>query len=103
MAPFVAAGAPTLLPKLLNAVLFALAVVYVRRTLLLYTSADRATIGGLLFAFWPLPWRYLHLLYTETLALFLVSGLCFHFCAQRVPLGPRSMPALPEFFWALSC
>jgi hypothetical protein len=88
LVPFVAAGAPTILPKLLNAVLFALAIFYVDRTLRLYTSPLRATLGGVALLVSPLPWRYLQLLYTETVSLFLVAGLFFHFC--RASKGPRA-------------
>ena len=83
LAPFLAAGVPLIIPKLLNAVLFALAVRYVHRTLLFYTSAKRATVGGLCLALSPLPYQFLHLVYTESLSTFLVAATAFHFSASR--------------------
>ena len=87
LTPFVAFGAPLILPKLLNVALFTLAVVYVHRTLLLYCSPARATVGGLVLGLSPLPYGFLHLIYTETLSTFLMAATVFHFCASRRARG----------------
>jgi hypothetical protein len=83
LAPFLAAGTSEHALKLLNAVLLAGSVAYLHRALLLYGSPARATLGGLVLGLSPLAYQTLALLYTETLALFLMAGTLYHFCASR--------------------
>lgn len=83
LAPFLALGTSEHALKLLNAVLLAGAVWYVHRALLLYCSPARALVGGLFVGLSPLVYQTLHLLYTETFALFLMAGAVYHFCAAR--------------------
>lgn len=83
LVPFVATGAPELWAKYLNAVLLALAVLYVHQTLLLFCSRRRALLGGLFVGLSPLPYQTLHLLYTESFSLFLMAGTLYHFSVMR--------------------
>jgi len=83
LVPFVSMGTALIVPKLVNAVLLTLAVLHVHRTLLFFCSPARATVGGLLLGLSPLSYQSLHLLYTESLAVFLLSGALYHFCASR--------------------
>jgi hypothetical protein len=89
LTPFVAFDVPLIVPKLLNAVFFALAVRYLHRTLLLYCSPARATLGGLVLGLSPLPYQFLHLVYTEALSTLLLAATVFHFCASRTAAGRR--------------
>jgi hypothetical protein len=87
LTPFVAFDLPLIVPKLLNAAFFALAVLYVHRTLLFYCSPARATLGGLALGLSPLPYQFLPLVYTESLSTLLVAATVFHFTASRRATG----------------
>ncbi len=102
LAPFLAAGAPSLAPKLCNAALLALAVLYVHRALRLYVSAWRAAAGGAVLGCSPLAYENLHLLHTETMAVFLAAGLAFHYCAAVERDSRGHAAAAGGYFGALA-
>jgi UDP-glucuronate decarboxylase len=97
LAPFLAAGAPLIVPKLTNAAMLAGAVAYLHRALRLYCSPARATVGGLALGLSPLVYQTLHLLLTETMAVFFMAGLVFHFCASQA-FGSRRHAAAAGLF-----
>ena len=66
--------------RLLNPFLLFFAVVFFYKTLLLYISINRSYIYSLLFGAY-LPFiRHLHLLLSETLVIFLMTGFIYFFC-----------------------
>lgn len=87
LTPFLALDAPAIAPKLANAVFFALAIFLVHRTLLLYCSRARATLGGMVLGLSPMPYQFLHLVFTESISVMLVAATAYFFCASRRKRG----------------
>ncbi len=80
LTPFVTLGVPWIVPKLLNAVLVFLAVLYFCRALRLYTG-ERESIGfAYVMGVYPPLSRYIPYMLTESLAVFLICGFGYHFC-----------------------
>jgi hypothetical protein len=80
LAPFVFFKAPLLIPKLLNAAFLFYAVIYFYQTLRLYTDGRYLLLFTYLFGLYPPFLRLLGYIWTETLAVLLISGLLYHFC-----------------------
>lgn len=78
--PFVKFDLPWLSAKLMNALFMFIAVIYFFCTLRLYMSKRSAVFFSYLLGLYPPLLRYLHLLITETFAVFLVCAFMFHFC-----------------------
>lgn len=83
LVPFVLLKAPWLAAKILNALFLFGAILYFYCTLRLYISEDHALYLSYLLGLYPPFLRHLHLLVTETLAIFLVCGFLFHFCRMQ--------------------
>ena len=64
----------------INALFLFMAILYFYRTLRFYMQERRAFYLSYLLGIYPLFFRYIHLLMTETFAIFLVCGFLFHFC-----------------------
>ena len=79
LVPFVVLGIPLLGAKLLNALLLFGAVIYFYKTVTLWMRKRTGAMLTLMFGMYPPFLRYLHLLYTEIFALFLVCGFAYHF------------------------
>jgi 4-amino-4-deoxy-L-arabinose transferase-like glycosyltransferase len=79
LAPFVAMHLPLILAKLLNAALLFLGLLYFHRTVCLYTEPRVAYVASLLLGLYLPFLGQMHLLYTETLAFFLLCGFLFHY------------------------
>ncbi len=77
--PFVLLELPWLAAKLLNALFLFGAVLYFYSTLRLYVRPRPALASALLLGFYLPFFKDLHLLMTETLAVFLVCGFACHF------------------------
>jgi len=80
LVPFVLADAPSILPRLLNALFLFAAMVYAFHTIRLYAGRRRAFLATSLLGLYVPFFRYLHMMLTETLAVMLVCGFAFHFC-----------------------
>jgi len=78
--PFVLLNLPWLAAKLLNALLLFMAILYFHSTLRLYVRNRLALYFSCLLGVYLPFLRYIHLLLTEELALFLMCGFLFHFC-----------------------
>lgn len=81
--PFILFDLPLIFPKLLNAVFSVLAVYYLYRSLNLYLGGKQALFVAYLFGLYPPFLRTIHLLLTENLVIFLISGFVFHFCCSH--------------------
>ncbi len=78
--PFLMLGLPWMTAKLLNCLFLFMAIIYFYHTLRFYLQERSAILFAyILGLYYPL-WRYIHMLLTEQLALFLVCGFLFHFC-----------------------
>jgi hypothetical protein len=80
--PFILIGIPWIVAKLLNAFLLFGAITYFYALLRRYVPEIAAMIFSLCVGLYPPFLKSLHLLMTEPLAVFLVCGFMFHFCAQ---------------------
>ena len=79
--PFVLMKLPLISMKLLNAILMFLAIIYFYLALSFYIPHKYALIGSYIIGIYPPFFRYIHSLHSEYLAIFLVCGFIFHFCA----------------------
>ncbi len=78
LVPFVALNLPLLLVKLLNALFYYLSVVYLYKALRLIVSHPVALAFALFWACYYNSLVYLHLIYSEILASFLITLLLYH-------------------------
>jgi hypothetical protein len=78
--PFVLLNLPWVAAKLLNALLLFMAILYFHGTLRFYVNERPALYFSYLLGVYLPFLRYIHLLLTEELALFLMCGFLFHFC-----------------------
>ena len=78
--PFVLFNLPWLAAKLLNALLLFMAILYFHGTLRFYIKERPALYFSYLLGVYLPFLRWVHLLLTEELALFLMRGFLFHFC-----------------------
>ena len=80
LVPFVLLKTPWAIIKLLNAVLLFFAVVYFYQTIRFYTSSKYLLAFSYLFGLYPPFVRYVGLMWTEILTVFLISAMSYHFC-----------------------
>ncbi len=80
LAPFILLNLPWLTAKLLNALFLFMAILYFYYTLCFYMRERTAMCFSYLLGIYPPFFRYIHVLYTETLSIFLICGFLFHFC-----------------------
>ncbi len=66
--------------RMLNALFLFFAVLYFFSTLRLYLKERAASFFSYVFGLYPFFLKYIHLMYSETFAIFLVCGFIFHFC-----------------------
>ncbi|MFH1480246.1 MAG: glycosyltransferase family 39 protein [Pseudomonadota bacterium] len=78
--PFVLLNLPWMAAKLINALFLYMTIYYFYRTLCLYIQEKPAFILSCIMGVYPPFFRLIHILYTETLATFLIVGFMFHFC-----------------------
>lgn len=78
--PFILLKAPWWTARTLNALFLFLAILYFFCTLRHYLKESRAFYAAFALGLNPLFLKEMHLLYTEVFAIFLISGLIFHFC-----------------------
>ena len=78
--PFAKLGTPWLAAKVLNAFLLLGAVLLLHQTLRLYVPDTTARWGATLMAAYPPFYRDIHLLMSETFAVFLVCAFMYLFC-----------------------
>lgn len=81
LAPFVAAGAPLVAARLLNALLVFAGLLYFHAAAKLHLSERTALWATCALGLYPPLLRHLHVLMSEALAIFLACGLVFHVCA----------------------
>jgi hypothetical protein len=79
--PFIVLGVPLIVVKLLNAVFLFGAIMYCYALLRRYVDPTAALIITLCLGLYPPFMRGLHRVNPEPLALFLICGFMFHFCA----------------------
>lgn len=87
--PVVLLKLPWVFGKMFNALFLFLAVLYFFSALRLYINERTALFFSYLFGLYPFFLKYIHLLLTETFAVFLVTGFVFHFCNAYVCLKRR--------------
>lgn len=80
LVPFVASNVNVLIPRALNAILVFIAVIYLYKTMLLYTNKKQAVIFAYIIGLYPPLLRWMIVLYSESLAFMLMSGFIYHFC-----------------------
>src|SRR5262249_27283060 len=80
LVPFVLLKAPWVIIKLLNAFLLFFTVVYFYETIKLYTSSKYLLLFAYLFGLYLPFLRLLGYMLTETIAVFLISAITYHFC-----------------------
>jgi hypothetical protein len=80
LAPFVLLKAPWVVIKLLNAVFLFGAMVYFYHAIRFYAPGKYLPHLSYLFGLYPPFLRFLGHMITETLAVFLISGMTPHFC-----------------------
>lgn len=78
--PFIIFKLPLITAKLFNAVFLLFAIIYFYYTLRLYMKKRPALFFSYLLGLYPLFMRYIHMLLTEQIAIFLICGFAFHFC-----------------------
>ncbi len=78
--PFVLLKLPWLIPKLMNAVFLFMAILYFYSTLSIYIDKTPARRLSYILGIYPPFFLHMHQLFTETVAIFLVCGLVYHFC-----------------------
>jgi hypothetical protein len=102
LALFIFLGLPILLTaKMLNAVLMFFAVLYFYSTLKLYIYDEKKVIAfSYLFALYPPFYRYMHLILTESLSIFLICGFMYHFCKIYIDNKKRSHLFFASFYMA---
>lgn len=84
LVPFIFFKLPWLTAKLLNALFLFMAILYFYSTLRLYIKERNALFYTYILGLYPPFLRYVHQLFTEPAAVFMVCGFMFHFCkAQR--------------------
>ncbi len=81
LVPFVVFDIPWIVAKLCNAVFLYIAVLYFYATLCFYTNQRTAFWCAYVFGLYSLFMKYIDLMHTEVLGVFLISGLIYHFCA----------------------
>ncbi|WP_276168402.1 hypothetical protein [Zobellia alginiliquefaciens] len=80
LAPFIAIGTDLILPKLLNALLLFLALVYFKKTIDLFTKNKLALLFVYMLGLYPPIIRYTPLLYSEPLTYLTFCGMAYHYC-----------------------
>ena len=80
LAPLVFLKVPLIIMRVLNAVFLFLAVYYFYLALKLYMPDGKALFVSSLYGIYPPFLRYIHLLLTEVLSVFLVSCFLYYFC-----------------------
>lgn len=78
--PFAKFKLPWLAAKLLNPLFLFGAILYFYHTLRSYMNEKSAIFYSYLLGIYPPFCRYIHMLLTEQLAIFLICGFLFHFC-----------------------
>jgi hypothetical protein len=78
--PFVVLKLPWLAAKLLNPLLLFAAILYFYNALLFYVRERAALFYSFLLGIYPPFCRYIYMLLTEQLVIFLVCGFIYHFC-----------------------
>jgi len=78
--PFVLLKLPWLAAKLLNPLFLFVAVIYFYYTLRFYVKERTALFVSYLLGIYPPFSRYMHMLLTEQLSIFLMCGFMYHFC-----------------------
>lgn len=94
LAPFAKLGLPWLAAKILNALLLLAGMLLFRKTLRMYVSQRTADWGALLMGLYPPFLRHIHLLMTETLAVFLVCAFAYLLCRAYGSHEPRRLVLL---------
>jgi hypothetical protein len=99
LAPFVLLMLPWIAVKLLNAFFLFFAVVYFHQTVRLYSSSKYLVHLSYLFGFYLPFLRYLSFMITETLVVFLMSAITYHFCKlNQQPTSSRTHQVLAGLF-----
>ena len=80
LAPFVAFENGLLYAKFLNVVFLFLAVVYLKKTIDLFSAKKSSIFFAYLLGLYPPIIRWIPFLYSEPLMLFVICALSFHFC-----------------------
>lgn len=80
LAPFVALNANLIIPKLLNALFILIGVIYLHKSLVLYTKRKHVIIIAYLIGLYPPLIRFMPFLYSEPLAFMLICAIIFHVC-----------------------
>ena len=102
LAPLEALGLPWSIGRYLNAVLLVGAVAYFRNTVRLFAGARWAALAGLLLGLFPPLLWHLHLLYSETLTAFLITGFAYHYLQAVWRAGNRHLVVAGVFLGALA-
>ncbi|WP_289038251.1 hypothetical protein [uncultured Zobellia sp.] len=84
LAPFIAIGTDLILPKLLNALLLFLALVYFKKTIDLFTKNNLALLFVYMLGLYPPIIRYTPLLYSEPLTYLTLCGMAYHYCKATI-------------------
>lgn len=80
LVPFIILKIPWLAAKLLNPIFLFIAVLYFYYTLRFYIQERPAIFFAYLLGVYPPFSRYMHMLLTEHLSIFLLCGFMYHFC-----------------------
>ncbi len=102
LTPILALGLPWSLARYLNAVLLVGAVAYFRNSVRLFASPRWAAIAGLLLGLYPPLVFHLRLLYSETLAAFLVTAFAYHYLLAIRRASNRHLVIAGAFLGALA-
>lgn len=78
--PFVALNVNILFPRIMNAFFVFIGILYLYKTLHLYTKQKYAIIFAFIVGLYPPLFRWMVLLYSESFAFMLMIGFVFHFC-----------------------
>jgi len=100
LVPFVWLQTPLIYPKLLNAFFLTGFILFFYYTLLLYLPERSALFGACLVGVFPPILSEIHLLYTETIALFLIGGFIYCYCQTHQTKKGGPWLILSAFFLA---
>ena len=100
LVPFAWLHLPWAAAKLLNAAFVFAGVLYLYRALRLYVPHRPALLASYAFGLYPPNFRQLPFLLTESLAVFLVCGIIYHFCSFSRNPGRRRHYFVASLFLA---
>ncbi|MBL7077890.1 MAG: glycosyltransferase family 39 protein [Kiritimatiellae bacterium] len=89
LAPFIGLGVPSIVPRLLNALLLVVGIGFFHGTLRLYVGKRVALLSTYLLGLYPPFFKIVPLILTESLAVLLVCGAGFHFCRMHERMRSR--------------